>query len=156
MPAPAKTTGPQSFGLLAARLPVGVLFVLKGYEKLKDQKVADFVSKHLGEVPGYMPPWFGKPFLTALPFAELLLGVFILTGFLSRVSGLLASCLLVSFLMIVGVHDPSKTWPFHPNFFFLGVTLLLLFSGGGSYGVDGRLFNGKAGGGGGGGGAPRH
>ena len=150
----AKPTGAMSLGLLAARLPVGVLFVMKGYEKFRGRGVTEFVSKHLSDVPGYMPPWFGKLYLTGLPYAEMCIGACMVIGMLSRVAGFLASSLLISFLMIVGVHDPSKAWPFHPNFFFLGVTLLLLFAGGGGYGVDARLFGGKPAGGG--GGAPKH
>ncbi len=153
MPTATKPSGPTSFGLLAARLPVGVLFVIKGYEKFQNRDINQFVVDHLKLVPKYMPPWFGRVYLTTLPFAEMALGAFIICGFLSRLSGFVASCLLVSFLMITGAHDPSKTWPFHPNFFFLGVAVLLLFAGGGGYGVDGRLFGSKTAGGFSGGGA---
>ena len=153
MPSGSKPSGPTSFGLLAARLPVGVLFVMKGYQKFQGRGVAEFVSKHVELVPGYMPPWFGKVYLTGLPFAEMALGAFLVAGFLARIGGFLTSCLLVSFLIVYGVHDPHHVWPFNPDIFFLGNTLLLLFAGGGAYGVDGRLFGGKSAGGG---GAPKH
>jgi uncharacterized membrane protein YphA (DoxX/SURF4 family) len=143
----SKPSVPTSFGLLAARLPLGALFAMKGYEKFQGRGVTEFVSKHVDLVPRYMPPWFATVYLTGLPFAEMALGACLVAGFLSRVGGFLTSCLLVSFLIVYGVHDPHHVWPFNPDFFFLGTSVLLLFAGGGGYGVDGRLFGGKGTGG---------
>jgi hypothetical protein len=38
---------------------------------------------------------------------------------------------LVSFLIVYGLHDPQRVWPFNPDFFFPGTLLLLLCAGGG-------------------------
>lgn len=144
MPNPLQSPGSTSFGLLLVRLPLGALFCITGYQKLAVLGLANFVSNNIKSVPHYMPPWFPKLFLNVLPFAEMGLGAFIVLGMLTRLSGFLTSCLLISFLMITGIHDGS--WPFHPNVFFLGIALLLLFAGGGNLAVDAKLFGQKSGG----------
>ena len=144
MPNPLQSAGSTSFGLLLARIPLGALFCIAGYNKLAVMGLANFVSDHVKQVPHYMPPWFPKLFLNALPFAEMGLGAFIILGILTRLSGFLTSCLLISFLMITGIHDGN--WPFHPNVFFLATALLLFFAGGGKISVDAKLFGQKSGG----------
>ena len=146
MPNPFKSPGSSNLGLLLVRLPVGLLFCIAGYRKLATVGMTGFVMKHMKEVPAYMPPWFPKVYLATLPFAEMALGAFVILGVVTRFSGFLLSCLLVSFLMITGIYDPAGNLPFHPNFFFLGTALLLLFTGGGGLTVDAKLF-GKGGGG---------
>ena len=141
MPNPLRSPGSNSLGLLLVRLPLGALFCIKGYEKLATLGLGTFVSQHITQVPRYMPQWFPKVYLNSLPFAEMALGGFIILGLLTRLSGFLTSCLLISFLMVERGHDPI--WPFHPNLFFLGVALLLFFSGGGNVVVDAKLFSKK-------------
>lgn len=144
MPNPLQSPRSTSLGLLLARLPLGALFCIQGYKKLAVVGLANFVSDHIKSVPKYMPPWFPKLFLNALPFAEMALGAFIILGMLTRLSALLTSALLVSFIMIVGIND--STFPFHPNLLFLGNALLLFFAGSGSIAVDAKLFGQKNGG----------
>ena len=142
MPNPLQSPGSNGLGLLAIRLPMGILFCATGYNKLSKSGIDKFVASYVKEVPSYMPDWFPRYYLSALPFAEMVLGAFIIVGMLTRISGFLASCLVISFLMYTGIHDASAyQLPFHPNFFFLGITLLLFFTGGGKYSVDSRLFN---------------
>lgn len=144
MPNPLQSPVSNGLGILAARLPLGILLCIAGYSKLANAGMEKFVSSNLKDVPKYMPDWFPRLYLSSLPFAEMILGAFIVIGMLTRLSGFLSSCLIVSFLMYTGIHDASnKSLPFHVNFFFLGITLLLFFSGGGKLSVDSRLF-GKA------------
>src|SRR5437764_10262345 len=140
MPNPLHSARSANLGLLLARLPVGVLFCLAGYQKVAHIGVSKFVAENSDKVPHYMPAWFGKPFLTGLPFMEIVLGATVVIGLFTRLSGLLLSCLLVSFIMITGVHDGSGGWPFNPNFLFLGTALMLLFAGGGGISMDRKLF----------------
>ena len=141
MPNPLQSPASTSFGLFLARIPLGTLFCIEGYRKLALVGLNNFVADHIKQVPHYMPPWFPKVFLNTLPFAEMGLGAFIVFGLLTRLSAFITSCLLVSFLMITGIHD--TTWPFHPNVTFLGCSLLLFFAGGGNLAVDAKLFAGK-------------
>ena len=143
MPNPLHSARSANLGLLLARLPVGVLFCFQGYQKIVRIGVSKFATEQAANVPAYMPAWFGKPFLTALPFLEIALGALVVLGLFTRLSGLVLSCLLVSFLMITGVHDGSGTWPFNLNFLFLGTTLLLLFTGGGAMSADRKLYDRK-------------
>jgi uncharacterized membrane protein YphA (DoxX/SURF4 family) len=143
MPNPLHSARSANLGLLLARVPVGVLFCIEGYQKVAHVGVSKFVADHSGQVPAYMPAWFGKPFLTGLPFIEIALGALVVLGLFTRLSGLLLSCLLVSFLMITGLHDGTGNWPFNLNFLFLGTALMLLFTGGGAISADRKLFDRK-------------
>ena len=144
MPNPLQSPRSMSLGLLLARLPLGALFCIAGYRKLTVLGLANFVSEHIRSVPRYMPPWFPKVFLNALPFAEMGLGALIVLGLFTRLSAFLLSALLISFLMIVGIQD--ATFPFHPNVLFLANALLLFFAGGGGVSIDAKLFGQKSGG----------
>jgi uncharacterized membrane protein YphA (DoxX/SURF4 family) len=140
---PFKSPVSNHLGLLLVRVPLGLLFCIRGYQKLATIGLAGFVSAHVKQVPRYVPAWFPSVYLHTLPFAEMALGALVIVGLLTRVSGFLLSLLLISFLMIFGGYDTAGTWPFSPNFFFLGIALLLLLVGSGGLAVDARLFGGK-------------
>ena len=140
---PFKSEKSTSLGLLFARLPIGILFLLQGWNKVKNIGVNTFVAEHLPLVPKYMPPWFPKLYLTAVPIAELTFGAFFVLGLMTRVAGFFVSAMLVSFVVALGTYrDPL--WIEHPNFIYLGATLLLLFAGPGRISVDNLLFGKKA------------
>ena len=144
---PFKSEISTGIGLMLARLPIGALFVLKGWEKVHNIGATQFVAAHITKVPKYMPPWFPKVYLTTVPYAELAFGIFFILGLLTRVSGFFASLMLVSFIMVVGLKDTNpdlnSAWPFHPNLVYLATTLLLFFAGPGKISVDGWLFGKK-------------
>src|SRR3982750_1738688 len=116
---PFKSPVSSNLGLLLVRLPLGLLFCIKGYQKLATIGLSSFVTAHVKQVPTYVPTWFPRVYLNTLPFAEMALGALVIVGLLTRVSGFLLSLLLISFLMIFGAYDTAGTWPFSPNFFFL-------------------------------------
>src|SRR5689334_5249169 len=141
MPNPLHSARSANLGLLLARLPVGVLFCFEGYQKIARLGVSNFVAEHSSQVPAFMPGWFGKPFLTGLPFIEIVLGAAVVLGLFTRLSGLMLACLLGSFIMITGIHDGTGgNWPFNLNFLFLGTALMLLFTGAGAISADRKLF----------------
>jgi len=145
---PLTTPEAQNFGLLMARLPMGILFFWQGLHKLNRTGPDDFVSSSLHYVPDCLPSWFGHNFLTVLPFVEMLVGLMIALGFLTRVGAFFASLLLISFIIAVtGLADADGKMPFHPNLIFLGVTLVLMSHGGGKCAIDGWLGRGKGSGG---------
>ena len=125
---PLKSDKSTSLGLLLARLPIGVLFLLQGYNKIKNIGVTQFVADHITMVPKYMPPWFPKAYLTAVPIAELTFGAFVILGLLTRVAGFFVSAMLISFVIATREYNDPR-WIEHPNFIFLGATLLLFFAG---------------------------
>jgi thiosulfate dehydrogenase (quinone) large subunit len=125
-----------SLGLLLARVPVGMFFLLAGVHKLQVGLHA-FVGSTIGAVPSYIPAAIGRAYLFALPFAEITVGVLLVLGIATRLIGLIASLMLISFMMAITGFDPMKTGgPFHYNAVFLGITLLLMFAGAGKFSGD--------------------
>ena len=129
-----------SLGLLLARVPVALFFFLAGIHKLHGGLHA-FVDGSAGAIPSYLPPAIGRAYLFALPFTEITVGVLLALGLLTRFIGLIASLMLISFMLAVTGFDPGKTGgPFHYNAVFLGITLLLALAGGGKLSVDAWAF----------------
>ncbi len=132
---------------LAIRLALGIIFIAHGSQKVfgafGGKGLAAFTS---GQTPfGFMqPPWF---WLGAAALSELIGGVFVLTGFLTRVGALFISFVMLTAML--GVH-------FKGGFFapagieytvaLLGMCLALLVSGGGQASVDRTLMSSGRGG----------
>jgi uncharacterized membrane protein YphA (DoxX/SURF4 family) len=123
------------------RVPFGLFFFLAGYGKIANG-VDKFADQMIGHVPSYMPAWFGNAYLHALPFVELLTGAMIVLGAFTRVAAVLQTLLLISFMIAMGIKAPSG--PFHYNFIFLGIALMLAFAGPGAWSIDQPLFCRKA------------
>ena len=144
-----KSDASQSIGLLLARLPLGIVLVLAGYMKLHTTGLKQFVDEHLSQVPSYMPNWFGNVYLHAVPFAEVTLGLFLISGLLTRMSGLLAMLMLVSFGMIqagglgfinTSPQDASKL--FQAPAVYATFALIAFLVGPGRFSVDQLLWGG--------------
>ncbi|HEY7090522.1 MAG TPA: DoxX family protein [Tepidisphaeraceae bacterium] len=143
MASPLNSTAAASLGLLCARVPMGVYFALAGLHKITGG-IGKFVDGTIGLATKVMPEQLGRAFLTALPFAELLVGISLVFGLLGRLGGLVGSLLLISFLIAAtGVAPGSSGGPFHPNLVFLGVALLVLFAGPGKISLDNVIFKPK-------------
>lgn len=138
---PLASPAAMNLGLLLARAPLGVSFILAGFSKFTAAGgVSAFASANSRYVPAYMPAWFGGLYLHALPYVEILVGAMLLLGIFSRVGGLLASLMLVSFMIAVtGFNVPGTMVP-HTNLVFLGFTLLLFLAGGGQYSLDRAIW----------------
>src|SRR4051812_37239164 len=87
-------------GVLLARLPLGVLFLVLGYNKLRGG-VGNFVSSASGAIPSFMPHALGNGYLYALPFAETIVGVCLILGLFTRAIGAVATLMLISFMIAV-------------------------------------------------------
>jgi uncharacterized membrane protein YphA (DoxX/SURF4 family) len=152
MPVKCYPTLAQSIGLMLARLPVGVFFVVAGWRKFfVDGKfnikggVDAFVNQSSGLVPSYVPPNLGHLYLTAVPYAEVVLGSLLVLGFLGRFVGALLSLMLISFMIAVEPHasghfSDTFNWPFNPSIIYLGVCLAIVFCGPGRLSIDGLMF----------------
>jgi uncharacterized membrane protein YphA (DoxX/SURF4 family) len=131
----------MSLGLLLVRIPFGLFFFLAGYGKIAGG-VDKFAAAMIEHVPSYMPAWFGNLYLHTLPFVELLSGAMIVLGAFARVAAILQALMLVSFMMALGIKAPSG--PFHYNFVYLGIALMIALIGPGAWSIDQPLFCRKA------------
>lgn len=139
---PLKSQFSTNLGLLLVRLPVGALFIIAGFNKIKGG-VGEFVKQAQGTIPSYLPDFLGKTYLYLLPAVELLVGRLIVLGLFSRTAGLVSSLIMISIMMAVtGIFDPPK--PFHANVIILGVTLLVLLTGPGGIALDNIRFRGSS------------
>lgn len=125
---------------LPLRIALGVIFIAHGGGKT----FGWFGGKGLSAFAGNAPPFeFMRPdwlWMGAAAFAELLGGVLVLTGFLTRLGALLISCVMLTALF--GVH--LKGGFFLPAGYeyalaLLGMTLALIIAGGGQLSVDQKL-----------------
>jgi putative oxidoreductase len=131
---------PVNLGLLLVRVPFGLFFLLAGFGKIRGG-VGTFASAMIGKVPSFIPPSLGGAYLHALPFVELLTGLAVVVGLLTRVAGVLQALMLISFMMALGVK--TNAGPFHYNFVYLGIALMLALVGPGEWSADRALFGRK-------------
>jgi putative oxidoreductase len=84
--------------LIAGRLILGVIFVVAAYMKLKAPWI-----EFAGELNAYelLPEWALEPLAKTLPWAELALGVALISGIWQRWFALIASLLLTLFFAVM-------------------------------------------------------
>lgn len=82
---------------IAARLIVGAIFLIAGLDKVQAPGAfADAVRAfHI------LPPALVLPFALTVPWLELLVAAYLLSGFMTRVSAALAALLLISFVVAI-------------------------------------------------------
>ena len=133
----------QSLGLLFARVPLGLYFGISGYNKIvATGGVTAFVNENLVSAMRFFPEHVARGYLTALPFAELLVAALLLFGLFQRIGAFLAAATLVIFTLTTGVKWMQGP-PFNQSIIFLGLTLVLLTMGPGKLSADGLLFSKK-------------
>ena len=124
-------------GLLLIRLPVGILFLLAGSGKIH-AGVGAFAHGMISHVPGWMPQPLGWAYLYALPWMESLVGVSMILGAAVRAFGVIASLMLLSFMIAVTGFKPApNSGPLQVNLIYLGVVLGIALCGAGRISVDG-------------------
>src|SRR5262245_47344936 len=131
-----------NIGLLLARVPLGLFFLIAGYVHIHNGLGA-FVDSGMTHLPAWLPPNVGKAYLYALPFVEFGVGLFVAVGLMTRLSALVKALILVSILIALGGIEPGK--PFHTNIILLGLALLLALLGGGEISIDRILQRRKSG-----------
>src|SRR4051794_13718982 len=84
-----------SLGLLLARIPLGAYFIAASVGKLQFG-IDKFAAAHIESARHYLPERFAQPYLTTLPWVEMVVGIFLIVGLLTRVSALVMALMLVS------------------------------------------------------------
>jgi uncharacterized membrane protein YphA (DoxX/SURF4 family) len=141
---PLKSDLASNFGLLLARIPLGLYFALAGYAHFKTQ---NFATQYAAALPHWMPSEAGKGYSSVLPFVEMAVGALLLLGLTTRVGGLLAAG--ITALLIAGMGLSFETNPNSTQYQMLmmvGLSILMLCLGGGKFTLDNFLFNKKKGG----------
>ena len=137
---PLASDSSRSFGLLAARVSLGLMLAIAGIEKLA-RGTSNFVDYTSTRAPSFMPAWYARHVPAALPYAAVVVGCLLAFGFLTRFAGLFAAVMFVTFAVAyTGLRDPSRAYPFHPILAFLGIALLVLFAGPGKISLDGWIW----------------
>ena len=123
--------------LFLLRVPLGIVFLVAGWNKFSGG-IGNFVSMAGGAVPPWMPPALGRADLYCVAPAEVLVGICLVLGLLTRPIGLLASLMLISFtIAATGITEPNK--PFHTNLFYLAVAIAIMVIGAGRLSIDAVL-----------------
>jgi uncharacterized membrane protein YphA (DoxX/SURF4 family) len=108
--------------------------------------VSGFVEQSMPMAKKFMSDSLSRNFLTSLPYAELVLGIMLIVGLLTRFTAAFLSLLLISFTIGIGMAatlgqlDPHVKLPFHPNIVYLGTALAIMLCGPGWLSVDRMLF----------------
>jgi len=122
-----------NIGLLLARVPLGLFFLIAGYMHIAGGLNA-FVDSGMTHLPAWLPPTVGKMYLYSLPFVEFGAGLFVAVGLMTRASAFIKALILASILVALGGIEPGK--PFHTNIILLGLAILIALLGGGEISVD--------------------
>jgi uncharacterized membrane protein YphA (DoxX/SURF4 family) len=111
------------------------------------QSISGFVNNMMLPMrPPWLPEALAQAYGYAIPFLEVVLGLFIIIGLITRFSATILLLMIASFTYALatqgpGVLFPAGGGPFHPNFIILAVLLLFMFAGPGRVSLD-RLFGG--------------
>jgi uncharacterized membrane protein YphA (DoxX/SURF4 family) len=140
-------SSPASIGLLLARVPLGLYFIAAAVQKFRmPEGVKSFVDYSMPLATKYMSDNLARNYLTTLPYAEILLGLFLIVGLLTRFTAAVLALLLIGFTIALGGAaamgqlGPQTKLPFHPNIVFIGTALAIALCGPGWLSVDGLLF----------------
>jgi len=121
---PIKT--PQKIAYFIFRITLGITFLTFGAKKLFIQGPGNFADYMMEQFAGLLPEFMLIPFVWTLPYAELLLGLFLTLGLFSMYT-LAATGLLVvalTFGAVLGV-DPATT---ANNLIYAIITFFLLWN----------------------------
>jgi uncharacterized membrane protein YphA (DoxX/SURF4 family) len=124
-----------NLGLLLLRVALGAVFIHAGLFKFLSLGYRNFVSSSAAAIPRYLPHSVGTAYLYVVPFAELIFGVLLVAGLMTRISALILALMLLSFMLAVtGFTDHGGP---HASLIYMAVAVALALMGGGRYGIDG-------------------
>jgi putative oxidoreductase len=138
-------TTSSTFATIPIRLALAIVMIAHGSQKvLGSWGGSGFKAFTSGNTPfGFMrPAWL---WLAAAALSELVGGVLVGLGFLTRVAAFFISCVMLT--AIAGVHWPNGLFSANRGYEFpmtlLAMALMLLISGGGQASVDRALSGGR-------------
>lgn len=127
-----------------SRVLMGLYFMLAGVGKVMGEitnGIGSFYENAYKPMqPFFVPDFVGVPMGYMLPWIEILLGLLMVVGLLTRLSTALVALLIISFTMALimakGGIAAGSPGPFHPNFIMIGVCLIVIAAGGGRLSLD--------------------
>src|SRR5215213_8517831 len=97
---PLKTERSTDIGLLLARVPLGVLFVIAGCAKLAaDGGFRKFSTSAQSQVPTRAQSKATSYYVLSLPFLAVIAGLLMVLGLFTRLGGFVATLLMISVLV---------------------------------------------------------
>src|SRR5947199_259515 len=128
---PLKSDRSTGLGMLAARVPMGVMFLCAGYAKLDHWRSDTFVSNFGDKLPTWAPHEWGMHYMQAIPYAEMAVGALLIIGLLTRLSGLIGALMVASFTYAITGWRTTSPQPFNlqPNLIFIGLLLAIFLVG---------------------------
>jgi uncharacterized membrane protein YphA (DoxX/SURF4 family) len=124
--------GNPLFGPFLVRVGLGGYFALAGLVKLENITVFVDRVRAFGILPNELATLYGL----LLPYAEIAVGTLLILGFWTTVASALASLMLSSFIVALGLFPNSQVMVFNKDIILLGGSLSLLYSGSGAMSVD--------------------
>ena len=150
MPHHDETDNPQipsralEASILLARVLMGAYFMLAGIAKARGELTVEFGNFYKNAYqpmqPWFVPDFIGIPMGYTLPWIEIVLGLLLIVGLLTRISAALIALLIVSFtialIMAKGGISGGAPGPFHPNFIMIAVCVIVIAMGPGRWSID--------------------
>jgi uncharacterized membrane protein YphA (DoxX/SURF4 family) len=134
----------QNLGLFLARVPLGMYFAIDGLSRIHGPGgVTGFVSANVATTSRVLPEAMARGYLTALPFAELLIGLMLAVGLYQRLGAFVAAIALGLVALTTGPNKWVYGPPFNQYLIFLGLAITLLTVGPGKLSADAMLFGNK-------------
>lgn len=130
-----------SLGLLVLRIVVGAIFAAHGAQKIFEFTIPGTIGSFADM--GVPLPEIAAP---VVAFLELIGGILLILGFLTRPVGILLAIDMV--IALVLVHLPAGLWVGEGGYEFVAVlgavSLALALTGAGRFSVDGAFLRGRA------------
>lgn len=134
-------------GLFSLRLTVGLYMLLAGVGKVQSEISNGLGSFYKGPFTAMQPDWlpgvFAAPYGYALPWLEVIVGVFLIVGLLTRLTSFVGLGMLVSFTIALAMmhgriqaQAEGPGGPFSANYIQWSAYFLLLLVGPGRWSVD--------------------
>jgi len=134
-------------GSMLVRVSLGLYFAWAGVNKVGteiSEGLGTFANgpAFTGLTPKWLPDFFANIYGYTLPWVEVIVGVLLMVGLVTRISALLTFMMLVSFVIVLvsanGISGGSPG-PFHTNFILAAVALMFILQGGGKLSVDSAI-----------------
>lgn len=137
----------QALGLFVLRVSVGLYMLLAGVGKVQAEikdGLGTFANGPFSSLqPSWLPDGLGLPYGYVLPWLEVLIGLFLIVGFYTRLTALAGMGMLASFTIAliiafdtISAVEPGDPYPFSPNYIQCAAYLLLALVGAGAWSID--------------------